>query len=349
MKKILFLVLFVTLIVAGWFIGKPYYDLHFSAIDIDQHKLIYIPTGSDLSEVGRILEDEGVMKKDAFNSFAEKLDFTEEKVEPGKYEFQKGMKNKNVIYALKNGNQELKDVRITFNLCRDIYDMAGKVAPNIEADSVAIVNYIADPKTMEKYGFRKETISALFLSDTYEVGEWDMTAEEFVERMAKEFKSFWNAERKAKAVFLQLTQSEVATLASIVEAEQSTRPDEWPRIAGLYLNRIKKGMLLQSDPTAKFCWGDELEGVKRLLNIHMEKDCPYNTYLYAGLPPGPIRMASKKAIDAVLNAEKHDYLYMCAKPGDENGYSGLHNFAKSYNQHLVNARKFQSYMRSIGH
>jgi UPF0755 protein len=197
---------------------------------------------------------------------------------------------------------------------------------------------------MSKYGFNDATITTLFLSDTYEVGEWDMTAEKFVDRMADEYKKFWTPERKSKAEKLNLEQSEIATLASIIEAEQGINTQEWKTIAGLYLNRIRIGMLLQSDPTAKFCWGDELEGVQRLLRIHMQIDCPYNTYIYRGLPPGPNRMASKKAMDAVLNAEEHKYLYMCAKPDN----SGLHNFAASYNQHLANARKFSAYMRSRG-
>lgn len=350
MKKIVILAVLALVVIGGFYVGKPYYDMHFGTIDLKSNeKTLYIPTGSSLEDVGNQLEVEGILNSSAFNDYAAKLDFTDAKVEPGKYLVTKGMKIKNLIYGLKNGNQEVKDFRITFNACQTIYDMAGKVAPNIETDSTQLVDYIMDPRTLEKYGFRAETISALFLSDTYEVGEWDMTAEEFVSRMATEFKNYWNADRKAKAGAINLSQSQVATLASIVEAEQSTRPDEWPRIAGLYLNRLKKGMLLQSDPTAKFCWGDELEGVQRLLTVHMQRDCPYNTYLHSGLPPGPIRMASKKAMDAVLDAEEHSYIFMCAKPGDENGYSGLHNFATTLAQHNANARKFQQYMRTLGH
>jgi len=120
---------------------------------------------------------------------------------------------------------------------------------------------------------------------------------------------------------------------------------EWPIIAGLYLNRVRLNMRLQSDPTAKFCWGNELDGVQRLLDVHMQKDCPYNTYLYAGLPPGPIRIPSKKAIDAVLNAEDHDYLYMCAAPDN----SGLHNFASNYNDHLKNAKLWWRFAKERGY
>ena len=346
-KGIIFLVILLLIGIGGFIVGKPYYDLHFSKVDnvnIGESKTVYIPTGSSLDEVAHIVSNSKVMNQTEFVSFAAEFDLTDEKVEPGKYIFSGGMKKKEVIYALKNGNQEVKDVRITFNNCFGVEDMASKVAPSIESDSAAIVDYILDPKTMEKYGFRRENIMALFLPDTYEVGDWDMTAEEFVQRMAEEYKSFWNEDRKSKAAALNLEQSEVATLASILEAEQSINVSEWKTIAGLYLNRLKMGMLLQSDPTAKFCWGDELEGVTRLLRVHMQKDCPYNTYLYAGLPPGPIRMPSKKAMNAVLNYESHSYLYMCAKPDN----SGLHNFASSLSQHNANARKWQAYARTQG-
>ena len=196
-----------------------------------------------------------------------------------------------------------------------------------------LVNYILSEEVLKKYGFKEETIISLFLPDTYEIGEWDISAEEFVAFMAKKYKSFWNAERLAKAKKLNLTQSQVATLASIVMSEQSKLESEWPTIAGLYLNRLERGIKLESDPTFKFCWGDELNGVQRLLFKHRDKDCPYNTYLYAGLPPGPIMLVSKKAIDAVLNYEKHDYIFMCAV-GDG---TSKHNFASSYAKHLKNA------------
>ncbi|NOQ75873.1 MAG: endolytic transglycosylase MltG [Crocinitomix sp.] len=348
MKKIVVLAILVAIGVGGYVFGKPYYDLHFSTISMTaDSEIIYVPSGSSLAELGVLLEGKAVITADKFESFANKLDFTDDKVESGKYEVTKGMKSKNLIYAFKNGNQEIKDVRITFNNCEDIYDMAGKVAPNIEADSTQLVSYIMSSETMDKYGFRPETISALFLPDTYEVGEWDMTAEEFVQRMADEYKKFWTEERKALASEINLEQSEVATLASIIEAEQSINSVEWKTIAGLYLNRLKRGIILQSDPTAKFCWGDELDGVQRLLTIHMQKDCPYNTYIYAGLPPGPIRMSTKKAMDAVLNAEDHNYIFMCAAPPEDGKY-GMHNFAETNAQHNVNAAKWRRYASSQG-
>jgi UPF0755 protein len=159
--------------------------------------------------------------------------------------------------------------------------------------------------------------------------------------MAKEFKNFWTPERMAKLNKVGLTApSEAVTLASIVYSEQSKNAQEWPIIAGLYLNRIKQGIKLQSDPTFKFCWGDQLKGVQRLLAVHRDVDCPYNTYKIQGLPPGPIYLPPVGVVDAVLNATKHNYIFMCAKPD----YSGTHNFTASGAEHIQNASAFQRWL-----
>jgi len=340
MKRIILSIIFLTIALIGYLYGYPLYKLHFATVLNNDDKIVYISTGTTLNELAEQLASEGVIDTESFLSYASKLDFDEVKIEPGKYMITGNMKIKNLIYGLKNGNQEIKDVKITFNNCKTIYDIAGKVAPYIEADSIEIADYIMSPKTLEKYGFKTETIPALFLPDTYEVGEWDMNAEEFVAFMAKQWNIFWNEERTQKRNDLKLSESEIATLASIIEAEQGIHTQEWTTIAGLYLNRVRKGMKLEADPTFKFCWGNELDGVQRLLDIHRKKDCPYNTYIYPGIPPGPIRVPSKKAIDAVLNAEKHNYLFFCARPDN----SGLHAFAETFQQHLENARKFWKYM-----
>jgi UPF0755 protein len=344
-KKLIFLGILIVLGVVVWVVGKPYYDLHFSGGQAAEVYDIYIPTGSNVEDVANLLDGK-IMDKDNFLDFSSKLGYTDDKVEPGKYNLGGSFKNKEIIYALKNGNQEINNISITFNNCRTIEEMAGKVAPSIEADSAEIVDHIMNPATISTYGFKDETIVAMFLPDTYEVGEWDMSAEEFVAFMANVFKEFWADEggtlRGSKLHDLQMSQSEVSTLASIIESEQGVFKQEWGTIAGLYLNRVKGNWFLQSDPTAKFCWGDELDGVQRLLTVHMQKDCPYNTYLYPGLPPGPIRMPSKTALDAVLNAEQHDYYFMCAKPDN----SGLHNFAHTLTEHNRNARLFHQWMDS---
>ena len=349
MKKLIGLGILVAVGLGGWMYGKPLYDLHFTTIDYSgADKIIYVKTGSSLDDLAELMATGEILSKDKFMDFAKELEFTDEKVEPGKYNVVGGMKAKNLIYALKNGNQEIKDVRITFNNCKYLEDMAGKVAPNIEADSAEIVALCSNPQIIDEYGFREATFMAMFIPETYEVGEWDMSAEEFVEFMADQFRIFWADEgvgRGSKLADLNLQQSEVSTLASIIESEQGVFTQEWETIAGLYLNRVRKGMKLESDPTFKYCWSEEeLEGIERLTNEHKKRDCPYNTYIHTGLPPGPIRMPSKKALDAVLNAEDHNYIFMCAQPNN----SGLHNFAETYSQHLVNARKFWRYMDSIG-
>lgn len=340
MKKIILIGITLALLSVAAFWGWPQYQLHFSTVSVKDNQFLFIKTGTNLDQLADQVGDEGIVDRSKFLDFSKAFELTDDKIEPGKYEVEKGMKIKNLIYALKNGNQEIKDVRITFNNCDDIEEMAGKVAPSIEADSAELVDYIKSTEVIEKYGFTNETMMALFLPDTYEIGEWDMTPEEFVSFAADQWKSFWNTERTEKRKKINLSESQVATLASILEAEQGIHSEEWQTIAGLYLNRLRTGMRLQADPTAKFCWGDELNGVQRLLEVHMQKDCPYNTYLYAGLPPGPIRIPSKKAIDAVLNAEDNKYLYFCAKADN----SGLHAFAETYSQHLENARKFWRYM-----
>ena len=180
----------------------------------------------------------------------------------------------------------------------------------------------------------------MFLPNTYEM-YYDTDEDEFLNRMAKEFKNYWTDSRKSQMKNIGLeSPSQVVTLASIVYSEQSIVSEEWPIIAGLYLNRIHDGMRLQSDPTFKFCWGDKLKGVQRLLNIHREIDCEYNTYKIKGLPPGPICLPSTAVVDAVLNRAKHGYVYMCAKAD----YSHKHNFAVSGEEHMRNAKVFQRWL-----
>ena len=207
-------------------------------------------------------------------------------------------------------------------------------------DSTELEDYITNQETLNKYGFTLEQVPALFMPNSYRM-YYDTSKEAFLERMAKEFKNFWTLARmeKLKEVGLK-SPSQAVTLASIVYGEQSKNESEWPIIARLYLNRLNTGMKLQSDPTFKFCWGDQLEGVQRLTYEHRSKDCPYNTYLYAGLPPGPISMPPTGVVEAVLNPDKNNYLYMCAKED----FSGYHAFAETREQHEINANKYRAAM-----
>ena len=231
-------------------------------------------------------------------------------------------------------------VRLTIGSVRTLDRMARNVARQLMIDSTEVAVLFNDTAYIHSIGYSKETLPALFIPNTYEV-YWDMSAEDFMKRMQKEHKAYWNEERMQKAQAIGLTPVEVATLASIVEEETANQAEK-PMVAGLYINRLKKGMLLQADPTVKFSMQDF--GLKRILYKHLEVDSPYNTYKHAGLPPGPIRVPSYQGLESVLNYTKHNYLYMCAKED----FSGTHNFAITSAQHAANARRYQQALNKRG-
>ena len=305
----------------------------------------YIKAPIDLNELANQLKNQGIISDiKGFISVGEYKGLNKEKIALGKYLIESGtsfraLLNGFTINANGNGNAEL-EVEVTFTNCRDIYQMSGKLSKVLAVDSARLVDFLIDGNTLDRLGFTVEQLPALFIPDTYKMF-YDTDEELFVNRMAAEFKEFWNSDRKAKLKSVGLeSPSQAVTLASIVYSEQSINSDEWPIIAGLYLNRVNQGMKLQSDPTFKFCWGDKLKGVQRLLNVHREIDCPYNTYKIKGLPPGPICLPSPKVVDAVLNRSKVNYIFMCAKPD----YTGRHNFAVSGAEHMRNADIFQKWL-----
>jgi UPF0755 protein len=273
---------------------------------------------------------------------SEKMDTTS--FAGGKYVVLTQTRLKNLLEGFRkgedgNGNAEVM-VNVIFNNCRDVHDIAGNISKCIVADSTELANFILNPETLKRYGFTYEQMPALFLPKRYEM-PYDTDAEGFVSFMAARFKEFWTPERKAKMRSLGFTsQSQVVTLASIVYSEQGKLKDEWPIIAGLYLNRLKKGMRLQSDPTFKFCWGHELDNVQRLTYEHRDIDCAYNTYKIDGLPPGPICITPASVVEAVLEPADVDYIFMCAKPD----YSGGHNFTSSGSVHSRNASVYQKWL-----
>jgi UPF0755 protein len=330
-KKLTVGIVFLCFI-AGAVISYFYFRLNETVVQ--QNFTLYIPTGSDQDEVLRILESvEEIEPFTLIPAIAERKNYRGSLVISGKYELSKGMSAPELIDYLRAGNGE-EEVRVTFNTLRTLEDLAGKVGAQIESDSISLVNHFLADEVFKKYGFNRDNFKAMFLPDTYSF-EWDTSPEEFTQRMASEFKKFWSESRRQKASELGLSQSEVSTLASIVQAEQQSIPEERPRIAGLYLNRLRMGMRLQSDPTVIYALGDFT--INRVLTAQLSYDSPYNTYVYAGLPPGPINIPSKQSIDAVLNAEDHKYIYMCAKAD----FSGYHAFATNLSQHNRNARAFQ--------
>lgn len=302
--------------------------------------LVAIRNTSDLKTIAADLKKKGVIDdEEALLDLAKYKKLTNKDLESGMYAIPAGTSYRDLLNGMASGNMEV-EVVVTFNNCKTIHDLAEKVSKCLDIPSDELESYIMSEETFKKYDFTAETIPALFIPNSYKM-YYDTDKEAFVQRMADEFKKFWTADRMAKLKAVGLSSpSEAVTLASIVYGEQSKNATEWPIIAGLYLNRLNTGMRLQSDPTFKFCWGDELEGVQRLTFEHRERDCPYNTYLHDGLPPGPISMPPSEVVDAVLNRDNNDYLYMCAQPN----YDGLHNFTKDYAVHAKNATEFQNWL-----
>jgi UPF0755 protein len=326
----------IVFIVGGVKLYSYYKKIYWPNVKIEGSKtaILYIPTGADIEQVAYILESQKlIINRHSFEWLAEQKNYRGNLVVPGKYELKSGMSNESLINHLRAGNGRL-EVKVTFNNVRTIEELAGRFSRYLEPDSLQLIRYFKSPEVMAKYGLTQRTFITLFIPNTYKF-DWATSSEDIVKRMAAEYKAFWTEERKQKAAKIGLSQSEVVVLASIVQAEQRTRNDERPRIAGLYLNRIRKGMKLQSDPTVIYAVGDF--SINRVLNGHLQKESPYNTYLYAGLPPGPILVPDISAVDAVLNAEKNDYIFMCAKED----FSGYHNFATNLTMHNIYAKRYR--------
>lgn len=337
--KIVFFLILSVAVVAG-IIAYKFYNMIYQpnvALGDKKTEFFYISMGSSLMDVvNSLYEKNYILDRNSFEWVAEKKKY-KNNIHPGKYLIRSGMNNDELIDLLRSGKQEA--VRVTFNNIRLKPELASIASLYLEADSSEIVKLLEDEAYCNQFGFNKENILCMFIPNTYQF-YWNTSAEQFVEKMAREYKGFWNGERRSMAKNLGLTQSQVSILASIVQKETNMN-DEKPRVAGVYINRIKKDMLLQADPTLVFAIKDF--SLKRVLNIHKETDSPYNTYKYKGLPPGPICVPEISSIDAVLNYEKHDYFYFCAKQD----FSGYHNFAKTYAQHCLNAASFQKELNKM--
>ncbi|RLD70473.1 MAG: endolytic transglycosylase MltG [Bacteroidetes bacterium] len=254
------------------------------------------------------------------------------KIRSGRYEIKAGMSNNDLINMLRSGHQ--KPVKLTFNNIRTTQELASKISVQLEIDSATLINLLNNNEFLKPYKFTNSTIISMFIPNTYEF-YWNISAEAFFKKMYKEYERFWTKKRLERAKKMRMSQLEISTLASIVQAEQSKHNDEKAVVAGLYINRLKKGMALESDPTVVYAIGDFT--IRRVLNRDKEIDSPYNTYKYAGLPPSPINLPEISSIDAVLNYASHTYIFMCAKED----FSGYHNFSKSYKQHMIYARRYQ--------
>ncbi len=251
-------------------------------------------------------------------------------IHTGRYAIHPGENVYHVFSRLYRGYQE--PMNLTIGSVRTLDRLARNVGEQLMIDSAEIAAPLSDSAFIHRLGYTPETLPALFIPNTYQV-YWNMSVEEFFQRMQKEHAAFWNEKRRAQAQAMHMTPEEVATLASIVEEETNNNAEK-PTVAGLYINRLHANMPLQADPTIKFALQNA--GIRRITNADLNIDSPYNTYLHTGLPPGPIRIPSIVGLDAVLNYTRHNYLYMCAKED----FSGTHNFASNYRDHLRNARKY---------
>ncbi len=300
---------------------------------------IYIKTGSQLEDVVSMLNQRKIIiNNNTFTFFAEIRNYKGKAIRPGKYKIKKGMTNFELIRLLKSGTQE--PVKLVLSNARTKEQLAGIIAHKLEADSLSLISLMNDHSFLYPFGFNPDNVIGMFIPNTYEF-YWNTTAEAFFEKMEKEYAKFWTETRKRKAAQMNLTPGEVATLASIVEKETNFNPEK-KTIAGVYLNRIKKGMPLQADPTVVFAVGDF--SIRRVTGEHTSINSPYNTYKVLGLPPGPICMPGQASLNAVLNAEDHEYLYFCAK-GDG---SGSHLFAANHDDHMRNARQYHRTLNQRG-
>jgi len=329
-KRILLIIVLIGLVVGGIFAYNVYGAIFTpnTAFDNDE-ATIFVRSQDSFEDVKSYLEP---LLKDmtTFTQIADKKGYSSN-VKAGKYAIRHGMNNNDIVNALRSKNIPVK---VAFNNQERLEDLAGRIAQQIEPDSLTLLNAFQDAEFLKENSFDANTKLAMYIPNSYEFF-WNTSATKFRDRMLKEYHRFWNEDRKAKAKALNLDLTEVVSLAAIVHKE-TAKVDERPRVAGLYLNRIRKGMLLQADPTVIYALKKHQNNfdlvIKRVLYADLELDSPYNTYKYRGVPPGPITMPDISAIDAVLSSEKHNYIYMVANIED----FGYHKFAETAAQHNQN-------------
>ena len=341
-KKILLAIVIVGLVISAYFANFVYKAmLKPNTAFNGETAYIFVSKKDTYKDVKAQLEP---LLKDleSFNDLAEQKKYTTH-IRSGRFAITKGMNNNAIINSIRSKNLPVK---ISFNNQERLENLAGRISEQLDLDSLDILNVISDTKFLNKNNFTKETALGMYVPDSYEFF-WNSSAETFRNKMLKSYNNFWNASRTAKAKALNLTKNDVITIASIVHKE-TAKVDERPTVAGVYLNRIRLGMPLQADPTViyakKLTSNNFNQVIKRVLYKDLEIDSKYNTYKYRSIPPGPITMPDISAIDAVLNAEKHQYLYFVANVKN----FGYHKFAKTLRQHNNNKNEYVRWINSVG-
>ena len=339
MKKLILFGLLLLVVVIGACGTTVYMICYQPNFQVKGKKYIYIyEDNKNFESLCKVLQDSTDCRH--FQLFKILADYRgyPENMKSGRYAIEPGMNNLTLLNRLRLGQQT--PVRITFNNVRLMTDLISRLTGQLMISEEQLLPLLTDEKLCDSLGFDTTTIKTMFIPNTYEV-YWNISAEKLVERMKREHDIFWNENRRKKAEELRLSPVEVSILASIVE-EETALADEFPVVAGLYINRLYKGWRLEADPTVKYAIGDF--SLRRVLFSHLEVASPYNTYLHEGLPPGPIRVPSIQCIDAVLNYTKHNYMFMCAKED----FSGRHNFAVTLSEHNRNAAKYQAELNKRG-
>ena len=332
-KKLIYGILLIVLLVGGyttWQIFGP-------TVSAPESKYFYIKTGTAYSDVRQSLIDEKIIGNTTFFDLVSKKLKYPRLVKAGRYQIKNGSSIFSLLRMLRSGAQA--PVNLVINKLRLKEDLAQKIAANFECDSASVMEVLTDAETLRKFNVNNNTLMTIVIPNTYSM-LWNSPAKKIIDKLYSEQEKFWNAERLAKAKAMNFTPAQVYSMASIVE-EETNKEEDKGKIASVYMNRMNTGMKLQADPTVKFAMKDF--GLKRILFKHLTYDSPFNTYVNAGLPPGPICTPSVKTIDAVLNAPQTNYIYFVAKP-DFNGYS---NFASTYAEHMVFAKAYQQALDSL--
>ncbi|MEZ4907902.1 MAG: endolytic transglycosylase MltG [Saprospiraceae bacterium] len=337
--KVIFIALLILLIVviSTMFFSPLKYIWENNIADKDNDIELYIPSGSSFDDVKQLLIDSNALKNvKIFDIVSGLLNYKKDNVPSGRYILKSPMNTISIVRKFRAGDQT--PVNVTFNNVRTINELAGRIGNKLALDSIQIMEKVNDADYLSNLGFNKDDILSMFIPNTYQMF-WNISVDKFFDRMKSEYDKFWNA-RKEKLDSSGMSATEIYTIASIVEKETLVS-DEKPKIASVYLNRLKTGMKLQADPTVVFANGDF--SLTRVYNKHLSIDSPYNTYMYEGLPPGPICMPDVSTIDAVLNSEDTDFIFFCAAPDN----SGRHLFAKNLAEHARNANKYRQWLDKL--